>query len=235
VKEIGLLFTPENRALVRSGRKTQTRRGNGLAEFSLATRALLGGRNYWAFFEDCEGNEKVGIKRCPYGNPQAEPVRYYVKEPVQIVGLYSGDIGSGPWAEVIYLDTPDNAAVSVQLTERDFELICCRKNPKGKTSSMFMLKSFARTWLKGVRTWPERLGDMSESDAIAEGIQVVYDKHFSNPVRFAYGWNELNWKGSAPSQPTAADAYRHLWNSINGPDPWNPEQWVWAIEWGAKS
>lgn len=68
----------------------------------------------------------------------------------------------------------------------------------------------------GVRV--ERLQDISEADAIAEGI-----------VR----WTGGRWKCAAPdgmAHPTAREAFRCLWESINGPGSWDANPWVWVVE-----
>lgn len=61
----------------------------------------------------------------------------------------------------------------------------------------------------GVRI--ERLQDISEADAAAEGIQEVVDAG-------------VNHDG------TPRDAYRALWASINGPGSWDANPWVWVVE-----
>ncbi len=56
-----------------------------------------------------------------------------------------------------------------------------------------------------------RLQDVSEADAKAEG--AVYGE--ASTVATMYG---------------AAEAFRQLWNLINGPDAWDANPWVWVIE-----
>lgn len=60
----------------------------------------------------------------------------------------------------------------------------------------------------------ERLQDISETDAIAEGVNVHPD-HQGKPRGSIY----------SPVQ-----AYRDLWESINGPDAWTVNPWVWVVE-----
>lgn len=59
----------------------------------------------------------------------------------------------------------------------------------------------------------ERLQDISEESARAEG---------------AIGWSE-RLPGRWDCRGTARDAFRDLWQSINGPDSWDPNPWVWVI------
>lgn len=68
----------------------------------------------------------------------------------------------------------------------------------------------------GVRV--ERLRDINETDAIAEGIQPFGDGngYHVDEGRFYYG--------------TASGSYCSLWESINGAGSWNANPWVWVVE-----
>lgn len=66
--------------------------------------------------------------------------------------------------------------------------------------------------ITGVRI--ERLQRISAADAIAEGVNVHPD-HRGKPSTSIY----------SPVQ-----AYRDLWERINGPDSWDENPWVWVIE-----
>ena len=73
--------------------------------------------------------------------------------------------------------------------------------------------------ITGVRV--ERLQDISEADAMAEGI-------YSNP-----DFNGM-WTADGDTHSSKNDgpiqAYRHLWVSLNGPGSWDANPWVWVIE-----
>lgn len=64
----------------------------------------------------------------------------------------------------------------------------------------------------GVRV--ERLQDISKADALAEGVNVHQDHH-GKPTTSIY----------SPVQ-----AYRDLWEQINGPGSWDANPWVWAVD-----
>ena len=68
----------------------------------------------------------------------------------------------------------------------------------------------------GVRV--ERLQDISEADAYAEGIEQT---DFIE---------EAEHQEPATGAPPGRYAYRALWESINGPDSWTANPWVWAVE-----
>lgn len=72
--------------------------------------------------------------------------------------------------------------------------------------------------ITGVRV--ERLQDISEADAIAEGISADLDG------RYHCGFDEAGEiKCKSP-----VTAYAWLWNGINGADSWAANPWVWVIE-----
>ena len=71
----------------------------------------------------------------------------------------------------------------------------------------------------------QRLQDISEADAIAEGIQRLIGSKGPN-----YFTREISgkWSGSF-NAPTAAEVYSDLWNSLHGPDAWDANPWVVAL------
>ncbi|MBY0453759.1 MAG: hypothetical protein K2Q11_02615 [Burkholderiaceae bacterium] len=67
--------------------------------------------------------------------------------------------------------------------------------------------------ITGVRV--ERLQDISEADALAEGI----DPNAANSFARVAGITRPN-----------GFAYRDLWNRVNDPDSWDENPWVWVLE-----
>jgi len=66
----------------------------------------------------------------------------------------------------------------------------------------------------------ERLQDISEDDCLAEGIaQVVREK--------LPGIQQCGEYDTIDVDPVAE--YRDLWESINGPESWAANPWVWVI------
>lgn len=220
-REIGLLFTPENLRLVTQGRKTQTRRGNGLNGLDAAIRTFFNPDvELWSFYDS--SNKFLDIKKCPYGNPQVEPTRYYLKESVQVLRIDDSNLDHIT-ADITYPgDGILRETCTVTLTTADYGKLLSRVNWRERSSPMFMLKSFARHWVEGVRAWPEKLGDLSAEDAIAEGIER--DTNIAS-----LGYRDYI-SGNYDLSPV--QSYASLWNSINGKKaPWSNERWVWCIEW----
>jgi hypothetical protein len=223
MKETGLLFTPENRDLVRRGLKTETRRGSRLLD-GVSDVAEFDHQDSFGQAVFSDGT----VVKSPYSNPQSEPVRYYVKEPVQVLGIYDGVPSSPlPWVELIYLDDGEDSTVQAcEISEADYHKLYSRKDWRKPSTSLFMLRSFARTWLTGKRVWPERLGEMSEWSLLAEGIEREHsDNGFPPNV-----WRDYLNGGYDLSM---MQSYASLWDSINGKDSWHPDKWVWVVQWEA--
>ncbi|OBU04811.1 hypothetical protein [Morganella psychrotolerans] len=94
----------------------------------------------------------------------------------------------------------------------------------GWRPSIHMPRWASRISLEITNVHVERLKDISEEDAIAEGI-----------ITGRYG-NEGNWlngfyiPGNNQPHQTAKSAYRELWQSIYGEGSWFSNPWVWVIE-----
>lgn len=76
--------------------------------------------------------------------------------------------------------------------------------------SIFMPRWASRITLEILKIRVERLQDISNEDAIAEGITG-----YSSP------YSEVG--------PSPRDCYGELWAQINGWESWNANPWVWAI------
>ena len=97
--------------------------------------------------------------------------------------------------------------------------------------SIHMPKAAARIWLMITDVRVERLQDISEEDAKAEGIEKIT---LSNEVYKCYqcdkghlGINNLCEDGFFDS---ANKSFESLWKKINGAESWNSNPWVWVIE-----
>lgn len=100
-----------------------------------------------------------------------------------------------------------------------------------KRSSLFMPKEFARIWLEITNIKVERLQDISEEDAIAEGIQRLMA---SNAQLLEYGQLYKNYQSTLTGifndglKPIGS--FQSLWEKINGEESWNANPFVWVIE-----
>lgn len=78
-----------------------------------------------------------------------------------------------------------------------------------KRPSLFMPKEACRTFLQITDIRVERLQDISEEDAAAEGVETLG----------LYPGFDMSNKGT----------FEGLWFKINGPDSWNDNPWVWVV------
>lgn len=93
--------------------------------------------------------------------------------------------------------------------------------------SIHMPKEFARIFLRVTKVWPEHLRDITEQQAILEGIS-----------KYDIGPGESGYASSPYSEvfhETAINSFAELWNStVNGPDypryGWLANPMVWAYE-----
>jgi len=90
---------------------------------------------------------------------------------------------------------------------------------EGKRPSIFMRRCDSRIILEITAVRVERLQDISEADAIAEGIQgdgIMY-----------YDYSP---EGTGLPTQTPRSSYCGLWDSINGKRfPWASNPWVWVL------
>lgn len=82
--------------------------------------------------------------------------------------------------------------------------------------SIHMPKAAARIWLQVEEIRVERLQDISEEDAVAEGMVSISMSHAEVM--------EL-----CPNLYSAK--FRGLWVSINGEESWNANPWVWVVKY----
>jgi hypothetical protein len=89
--------------------------------------------------------------------------------------------------------------------------------------SIFMPKSIARIWLQITSIKVERLKDISEEDAKAEGVEKIADYGTT-------GYKLYTEPEASYSDIDAKHSFESLWESINGRESWDSNPWVWVIE-----
>ena len=220
MKERPILFSgPMVRALL-DGSKTQTRR---VMKPQLVYGTVAGLFNSW-YLPRSEGGgtlypngkEKI-LGTCPYGQPGD---RLWVRE---------------AWRAELTWDTTkpsgihDEAALWYEAEDQQ------RNNGRGTKfkgklrSSIHMPRWASRITLEITSVRVERLQDTSEADAMAEGVvecPIPADDEGPRRIGYMVGPDD----GKSGLSVTPIQAYRDLWESINGPDSWAANPWVWAIE-----
>lgn len=93
--------------------------------------------------------------------------------------------------------------------------------------SIHMPRDASRITLQITDIRAERLHDITESDAIDEGINFTTQN--GGPNKYYDNYHTGRWMDSEMlNNPIAS--YRTLWETINGPGSWEQNPWVWVIE-----
>lgn len=206
-KERPVLFSADMVQAILGGRKTQTRRickpandwGLSFITVSDADGMVPKTDANMTLWGDEEGEIAF---TCPYGVPGD---RLWVKETWRVSRQWDGVKPSLITAgtAIHYLADGRESGIS------------------GKNRpSIFMPRWASRIALEIKSIRIERLQDISETDAVAEGIQ-----HAKNPTCTGYHSYELNHALYAK----ASESYGSLWRFINGKASWEENPWVWVI------
>ncbi|EPR2495279.1 hypothetical protein SN05_01907 [Serratia marcescens] len=206
MKERPVIFNSEMVRAILDGRKTQTRRvmavqpeSNqfGLLRITDSTKRSDIGKYHWAESNATGTHQRSALFSCPFGQVGD---RLWVRE------AYQGPLFNFDQMETYLEDTS-------KFERPEF---CEYRADGGKTPeyydaddnlrfgwkpSIHMPRWASRITLEITGVSVERLQDISEEDAIAEGGT----KHFN-----------IDWFGP-------------LWASIYGVDSWNANPWVWVI------
>ena len=94
--------------------------------------------------------------------------------------------------------------------------------------SLFMPRKLARIFLEITDIKVERVQDISEQDAITEGIKFIEGEHIAGGERYTGNYYE-NYLPTGYISLLPKDSFKSLWISINGKESWDSNPWVFAI------
>jgi hypothetical protein len=204
MKERPILFSaPMVRALL-DGSKTQTRRMVKMPPSWDCIVYADWGNGWWPYRSDdgespSYDNNEIPL-RCPYGKAGD---RLWVKETWSEVGTMD------PGLIVYRADYPACMPVEYQNVPPAAEI-------KWK-SSLFMRRTTSRILLEIVGIRVERLQDISQADARAEGAPPSHPSIDAVSRQIGYADFPRSW-------------YAQLWAQINGAGSWEANPWVWVVE-----
>jgi hypothetical protein len=199
MKEYPILFSaPMVRALL-SGSKTQTRRVCKPQPFD-RSYSKHDHRIAYASGRAENGDEIDGF----FAYSTSSGGQWQVKSPY-------GQPGDRLWVREAYAD------IGCRLTYRADEDDGAHCKVKKWTPSIHMFRADSRILLEIVCVRVEQLQDISDVDAVAEGIGLT---------KAAIGM-QLTFPAG---ESMAVNAYRQLWELINGAGSWAANPWVWVVE-----
>lgn len=198
MKEIGMLFSSEMVRAILGERKTQTRRLARDCRIDSHGNAWQG---KWNFGQDVWGKPHVDRwrKPCDVGD------RIYVRETW-------GVLNDKHHRYCYLVDSQYPQGRSRQ------QLVGNRWRP-----SIHMPKAAARIWLEVTDVRTERLQDISEKDAIAEGIDM--ESEFAS---LCIDLETAPYSNDLVRNSAAITVFKKLWESTCG--SWDANPWVWVIE-----
>lgn len=244
-KERPILFSASMVRAILEGRKSQTRRVVRLQfdpdaepEEMCATtpEGWQCGGHSGRWWDACEGNNDKTV-RCPYGQPgdrlwlrenwrtsksrdNQSPQEIYDECWMDTVVEYRADGSQSLVLCEHFGEPPDEDEIEAL---SDFE-------PGRWRASIHMPCWASRILLEVVSVRVERLQDISEEDALAEGLQIFNEDgnlYYSGVECKPETWldNPESWHCADP-----VGAFRALWQSTNGPGSWDANPWVWVVE-----
>jgi uncharacterized protein YhfF len=182
MKQRPILFSTPMIQAILDGRKTVTRRvvkGDGLEWLKDFTPEFVA---------------DPANRLCPYGQPLDQ---LWVKETFTVLDYEES-------TKMVHMVFEDVKTQVCQLTDEEWAKYEKWQERTGKKPSLFMFKSMSRIHLEITDVKVERLQDITEEEARAEGV--------TNPP-----WESF------------VNCFQSLWQSINGPESWDANPWVWAV------
>lgn len=151
---------------------------------------------------------------CPYGKPGDIA---YLREPLWRNRTL---VQAGGQEDVRYADTPEivryppgDFYVMMQSREASDKMLSESDDwSTGAWTSMTMPRWAARTFVRLTEVRVERLQDITEAGAMAEGAEPILVPPDG---------------GSCPY----LEGFEVLWQSINGEESWAANPWVWVVKW----
>lgn len=201
MKYIPILFsTPMVQARIR-GKKTQTRRTKGLEELNHYPDSYM----YHGFINEKHHFSDLDTLddislSCPYG--QIGDV------------LWVRETWNKDYRYFYFKASPETLPMYIRagINVGDWSFEECKWKP-----SIHMPKEACRIFLRITNVRVERLKDISQREAWQEGVESLYPHY-------------RDYTGNQPYLLTGYASFKSLWQSINGPESWNKNPWVWVIE-----
>jgi hypothetical protein len=179
-------------------------------------------QNTWTYFVEpeagsfpCNDSDKL---KCPYGQPGD---RIYVRETFEYLDRGTDDNGWEGYLRYV-------------ADEKEIRYPSQDCSPK-RMPSIYMPKTAARIWLEVEEVKVERLQDISEEDAQAEGVKLHKEgRYYLDYIAEAYNTTQFIYRLN-----TAKQSFKSLWELVNERKKnfiekhgicWIDNPWVWVIK-----
>ncbi|MBJ7583330.1 hypothetical protein JHD42_19975 [Aeromonas veronii] len=209
MKERPVIFNGEMVRAILAGRKTQTRR-----VMKVQPPEGWGPVNSFGV-EDPNARTYTKAVVDRHGYMQAGPQVFGVADETWGAVSPFGQPGDRLWVkETFATGLCTKSTIAYRATHKPSDLDEGWDEQIKWTPSIHMSRSFSRIKLEITDVRVERLNDINEQDALAEGVDDG-----TSPAAIAVGWFEKPRK-----------AFRRLWERIYGQESWNSNPWVWVVE-----
>lgn len=231
MRERGMIFNAEMVRAILEGTKTQTRRIMQDQPDAIPKEGEFGRPGFWIPWNAGKTmlrNEDMRLA-CPFG---AVGDRLWVRETWQAIHDSPdehGNVEDRTWMPSI-LKKPDSYWHPVYAASWGNEDRETRGFPWRPSLHMPRWASRITLEITGVRV--ERLQNLSEADACAEGIRAGIRRTDQSAVNEPIYCNYLaaNLNDASEWFERASDSFISLWESIYGAESWQHSPWVWVIE-----
>ena len=216
VRERPILFSGEMVRAILAGRKTQTRR-LVRGQKRVVDGATIFDSPPWAANDAAVYEDGAKMLRCPYGAPGD---RLWVQE------SHTLELTGGSWVRVeTHVDWERHV---VEVDFETLEKLSAQKTVRNRSGrpGRFMPRWASRITLEVVSVRAERLHDIAEEDARAEGVRPFFET--LGPT--------ISREQTITTGERAADAehragFALLWDELNeGRATWKSNPWVWRVE-----
>ena len=190
VKTTGIIMSGNHPQLIIDGQKTMTRRTWGLEEINRNPGSWehFGYDQAGRFSFRWIGGDRILNVRCPYGG-----------------------VNDRLWVKATYAVNSKGQILFKYEKEKLTELLELPDIHIKWRSAMFMKREYSRILLENTEVRAERVQEISEEDAIAEGIKQL---HFTTGLKV-----------------NCLPQFIDLWDSLNAKRGfgWDPNPWCWPI------
>lgn len=206
IKERPILFSAPMVRAILEGRKTVTRRAvNPQPRLTDGSGFAWKGHLFGCGSDDRETASNFSKRCCPHGKPGD---RLWVRE---------------AWARIRVAQAPDQEWVVYRESDN-------RTDYGGPWKpSIHMFRRDSRILLEITDVRVERLQDISEEQAVAEGL--IWQGQEKGKTFYSHAERKYppgSHQQFGISGTDALSAFRNLWNSVGG--DWTANPWVWVVE-----